>query len=394
MTLNLDFNGGATTLSTYEADIDVDISSGAPTGDVHAVNINYDFTTSGGAASLMDLSAIKINYTMDSAVAAAPTAAGAITLVGDAQPTTSIGVFSAGLLNVTATGAGTGSSNTACKTIAVGTSGSAAATAVTAGYFGEGRGGTIGSRTYTGTTVGVRALTQFLLSSATSGTFGVLAEPDSLEDYGGARSDQRVGFRAKRGGFLGTESDLVVTSEDVVPTTSYADLSVVPSHWTVGAEAGNGYFEGVLECDGDLFADNDATIANDCTVTNKLTAHTLYQNNTGASDSGFYADLATITTGFNITSLTTEYQLMRIDPSADIELRGIDTGSIVGTGADTGHLWVVNVDSAFTITVINESTATAAKRIITGTGGDVVLGPNDSAHFMYDNVTARWRMMG
>ena len=47
------------------------------------------------------------------------------------------------------------------------------------------------------------------------------------------------------------------------------------------------------------------------------------------------------------------------------------------------------------ITLANQSATetTAAYRIITGTGADIVLAPDDTAHLLYDRVTQRWRVL-
>lgn len=55
-------------------------------------------------------------------------------------------------------------------------------------------------------------------------------------------------------------------------------------------------------------------------------------------------------------------------------------------------MFIANV-GAFNLVIANESaSSTAANRVITGTGADVTLNPDDSAIFLYDGASARWRM--
>ena len=55
---------------------------------------------------------------------------------------------------------------------------------------------------------------------------------------------------------------------------------------------------------------------------------------------------------------------------------------------------IIDVDTVDTITIENQSaSSSAANRIITGTGGDLVMSPNDSLTLWYDLTTTRWRVI-
>lgn len=68
--------------------------------------------------------------------------------------------------------------------------------------------------------------------------------------------------------------------------------------------------------------------------------------------------------------------------------------TLTGIGApQTGReLRIVNVGS-FNIALANQSaSSTDVNRIITGTGANIILGPDDVVNLWYDGTTARWRV--
>jgi dipeptidyl aminopeptidase/acylaminoacyl peptidase len=73
------------------------------------------------------------------------------------------------------------------------------------------------------------------------------------------------------------------------------------------------------------------------------------------------------------------------------------TGSFETTGftqGERGRLLLVANTTSQQWTIVNDATSTAANRILTGTGGNVVLPAADGAHaiFVYDSVSERWRL--
>lgn len=63
-------------------------------------------------------------------------------------------------------------------------------------------------------------------------------------------------------------------------------------------------------------------------------------------------------------------------------------------GGVTGkHLLVTNANSV-DISIVNDSGGTAANRILTGTGGNITLGPAASLFLVYDDSASRWRVVG
>lgn len=65
----------------------------------------------------------------------------------------------------------------------------------------------------------------------------------------------------------------------------------------------------------------------------------------------------------------------------------------IAAGKSGQRIILVNVGS-FSITLSNQDVlSAAANRIITGTGASVVLAADDAAELLYDDTTARWRIV-
>lgn len=80
--------------------------------------------------------------------------------------------------------------------------------------------------------------------------------------------------------------------------------------------------------------------------------------------------------------------VVRIDASADVELRGL----AAPTSSDVIRKTLINVSSANTITMMNEAgTSTAGNRIITSPGSGFDLLPDDAVEVLYDSTSSRWR---
>jgi hypothetical protein len=92
-------------------------------------------------------------------------------------------------------------------------------------------------------------------------------------------------------------------------------------------------------------------------------------------------------TAYNPTGWATAY-LVRIDPDGYYDLDGLVSSSVDPVKV------LANVSSTYDVTLGNEEAgASAANRIITGTGGDLVLGPNKAATIVYDSTSERWRVV-
>lgn len=99
-----------------------------------------------------------------------------------------------------------------------------------------------------------------------------------------------------------------------------------------------------------------------------------------------------INTPAQITANQNNYAL----PSADIVRLSSDaTRVITGFEADAGAVVTLYNVGSFDIRIDHEDTAsTAANRVTSATGADVVIAPNDSITLAYDNVSSRWRTAG
>lgn len=57
-------------------------------------------------------------------------------------------------------------------------------------------------------------------------------------------------------------------------------------------------------------------------------------------------------------------------------------------------IYIINIGSTYSITLAHQSTSSSAEnRIISPTGVDLVIGPNEYAFLWYDDVTERWRIL-
>ena len=99
-----------------------------------------------------------------------------------------------------------------------------------------------------------------------------------------------------------------------------------------------------------------------------------------------------INTPAQITANQNNYAL----PSADIVRLSSDaTRVITGFQADAGAVVTLYNVGSFDIRIDHEDAAsTAANRVTSATGADVVISPNDSITLAYDNVSSRWRTAG
>ena len=90
----------------------------------------------------------------------------------------------------------------------------------------------------------------------------------------------------------------------------------------------------------------------------------------------------------NIATTTTEARFIRISgPTAAFSISGIANGI-------NGKTVILYNSVAFDMTITNDATSTAANRILTLTGADVVLTGVSSATFIYNLTDARWILVG
>ena len=96
---------------------------------------------------------------------------------------------------------------------------------------------------------------------------------------------------------------------------------------------------------------------------------------------------STIAANQNNYALPTGADIVRVSSSA--------TYTITGIVAVTGAVVMLTNVGSFDVRLAHESaSSTAANRVTTATGLDVVIAPNDSLTIVYDAVSARWRTSG
>lgn len=108
------------------------------------------------------------------------------------------------------------------------------------------------------------------------------------------------------------------------------------------------------------------------------------------------AELATITET-SPTQITADQNAYALHASLKYHRVSTDASrTINGIVAPVGinrEVWLINVGSQNLVLANQNAGATAADRILTGTGADVTLAADDVAHLWYDQTTARWRII-
>jgi hypothetical protein len=128
----------------------------------------------------------------------------------------------------------------------------------------------------------------------------------------------------------------------------------------------------------------------DQTITgNKTTSGT--QRNTGTSIFRGDVRLEAVTLA-TITADEDDYVLpagvaFRLSSNASRTVTGI------AAGGDGRFVLLINVGANDIVLANQDIGSAAANRIITGTGADVTLAPNDSIFAWYDDTTDRWRLV-
>jgi hypothetical protein len=96
---------------------------------------------------------------------------------------------------------------------------------------------------------------------------------------------------------------------------------------------------------------------------------------------------AQITSNQNNYALPSNTDIVRLSSDA--------TRTITGIAADSGAVVTLYNVGAFDIRIDHEDTAsTAANRVTSATGADIVLAPNDNITLVYDSTSSRWRTSG
>lgn len=95
--------------------------------------------------------------------------------------------------------------------------------------------------------------------------------------------------------------------------------------------------------------------------------------------------------GFNSLTTINPRGWLRVEPTVNnAQIQGINS-----TFAEMGQVIIItNVSTTLNLIIANENiSAVASRRIISPTGADYTLAPNQTATLMYDTSTARWRII-
>lgn len=99
------------------------------------------------------------------------------------------------------------------------------------------------------------------------------------------------------------------------------------------------------------------------------------------------ADDATAGTGITLTNPAT--RVVRMTNAALVSIAGLGLNSPIGVQA----VAIINA-TGNTITIVDDATATAAERIMTGQSGNIFLEDNGTIDLLYDTTEQRWRVVG
>ena len=134
------------------------------------------------------------------------------------------------------------------------------------------------------------------------------------------------------------------------------------------------------------------------TGTSALTLATTSNGNLSLSPNGTGSIVATSKVAFNIqTDSTTTGANATVSTVSKsyIELTNVSLTSLNGvTAGGDGQRLVLTNRTGVTITINNETGATAANRILTGTGGAVTISNNASIELIYNTSNSRWMAVG
>ena len=108
-------------------------------------------------------------------------------------------------------------------------------------------------------------------------------------------------------------------------------------------------------------------------------------------------------TGYQAFQLASDYTTVgtqsdvAINTASAVRYNGASAATFYGIAAgQSGQILLLHNASTATLTLSNQSgsDATAASRIITGTGADLAMAAGSSAILQYDNTASRWRVIG
>ncbi len=119
---------------------------------------------------------------------------------------------------------------------------------------------------------------------------------------------------------------------------------------------------------------------------------------TGGGAWAYRSSTTTVNTSYNDLNLSGHSAFQRLNATAATTITGIAPASTAGgSGTPTwihtdGRIfWLYNVGT-FNITLKHDSaSSTAGNRLLTETGGDLIIGPGRYAQLVYDGTSSRWR---
>jgi hypothetical protein len=127
----------------------------------------------------------------------------------------------------------------------------------------------------------------------------------------------------------------------------------------------------------------------------------LTDGSTGGGAWAYRSSTTTVNTSYNDLNLSGHSAFQRLNATAATIITGIAPASTAGGSGtptwihtDGRVFWLYNVGT-FNITLKHDNaSSTAGNRLLTETGGDLIIGPGRYAQLVYDGTSSRWRATG
>jgi len=239
-----------------------------------------------------------------------------------------------------------------------------------------------------------KTLTSPILNTPTADTITGIAGGQLLVQ---SASNQNLSLQAQGTGTVSLES-LTVNANTVTGGASTLTIQGASDQTVVVQSQGTGNLSLQAAGTGVVSVENVSFDATTVTGSSTLTLATTSNNNLSLSPNGTGSIVATSKVAFNIqTDSTTTGANATVSTVSKsyIELTNVSLTSLNGiTAGGDGQRLVLTNRTGASVTINNETGATAANRILTGTGGAITISNNASIELIYNTSNSRWMAVG
>lgn len=239
-----------------------------------------------------------------------------------------------------------------------------------------------------------KTLTSPILNTPTADTITGIAGGQLLVQ---SASNQNLSLQAQGTGTVSLES-LTVNANTVTGGASTLTIQGASDQTVVVQSQGTGNLSLQAAGTGVVSVENVSFDATTVTGSSTLTLATTSNNNLSLSPNGTGSIVATSKVAFNIqtdsTTTGANATVSTVSKSC-IELTNVSLTSLNGiTAGGDGQRLVLTNRTGASVTINNETGATAANRILTGTGGAITISNNASIELIYNTSNSRWMAVG